>query len=299
MILLAGSSNPVFSRALAKQVRASYGDVELSKFQNDERRVWVKTSVVNQDVIVVQSCSRPVDTHILELALIVDAVERAGARSITVVIPWMGYSLQDKVFRAGEPIAARVVADIISVSSVRRVFLMDLHNSSTVGFFSIPTTVVSPFDVFTKDVREKYGSEDLIVVSPDFGGLKRAHVFSEKIGCPLANVDKIRNLKTGKVSVKFMAGEVRGKTCLVVDDIINTGSTAIEVARLLKKNGAKRIVFYATHSLLAGNASSLLQESDIDEVVVTDTVEIGTAGFQKLRVVSVVPVFAEAIHELI
>lgn len=298
MIVLSGSSHPVFGRQLAAQLSVSFGNIELGSFPNGERRVWIQTPVINDDVILVQSFSTPVDTHILEFSLLADAAERAGAKSITAVIPWMGYSLQDKVFRQGEPIAARVIADIVSGSRINRVMVMDLHSNSVAGFFSVPTTVLSSWDLFVDDVKKYHGKEESVVVSPDFGGLKRAHVFAERLGVPLANIDKARDLHTGKVQAKFMVGEVKGKICLVVDDVINTGSTVVETARLLKEHGAKKVVFYSTHALLAGSASTLLQESDVDEVVVGDTVAVGDKAFTKLRVLSVVPVFSNAIRKM-
>jgi ribose-phosphate pyrophosphokinase len=297
MILLSGSSHPVFAQALSKQANIPLGEVDLSVFANDERRVWVKTPVVNEDVIIVQSFSTPVDSYLIEYALLVDAAERAGARSITAVVPWMGYSLQDKVFRPGEPIAARVAADLISNKSVKKVIMVDLHNNSVAGFFSTPTTILNTVKLFAKDIQEHYG-KDVVVISPDFGGLKRAYVMSEAIGAPIYHVDKMRNVHTGKVRATFVGGDIKGKTCIVIDDIINTGSTIVECARELKKHGAGKVVFYATHPLLVGDAAENLQKSDVDEVVVGDTVPVTGKKLPKMRIVSVVSLFADALKKL-
>lgn len=300
MILLAGSSHSAFAKALASSAQVSFGDCEVSTFPNGEKRVWITTSVTNQDVVIVQSLSNPVDSHIMELSLLADAAERAGARSITAIIPWMGYSLQDKVFRAGEPIAARVVANMVSASGVKRIILMDLHNNSVAGFFSVPTTVLSSLDTFLADVHAHIHLKNAIVISPDFGGLKRAAVFAERLGVELANIDKMRDLQTGKVIAHFAGGDITGKVCIVTDDCINTGSTIVEVAHVLKKHGASNVVFYATHALLAGKASALLQESEVDEVVVSDTIAIPPSRqFKKLRIISVVDVFALALKSMI
>lgn len=300
MILLAGSSHPAFARALASSTQISLGESEVSVFPNGEKRVWITTSLTNQDVAILQSLSDPVDANIMELSLFADAAERAGARSITAIIPWMGYSLQDKVFRTGEPIAARVIANMVSASGVKRVILMDLHNNSVAGFYSVPTTVLSSLDTFVADVQAHVELKNAIVISPDFGGLKRAAVFAERLGVELANIDKLRDVVTGKVTARFAGGNITGKTCIVTDDCINTGSTIVEVARALKESGASKVIFYATHALLAGKASALLQKSDVDEVVVSDTVAIPPAKqFKKLRVISVVPVFAQAIKSMI
>lgn len=298
MILLSGSSHPAFAKALSKQARIPLAEVDLSVFPNGDRRVWVKTPVMNEDVVLVQSFSHPVDTHLIEYALLVDAVERAGARSIMALVPWMGYSLQDKVFRSGEPIAARVAADIISNKNIKRVVLMDLHNNSVAGFFSSPTTILSPLELFVADALKRYPKKELAVISPDFGGLKRAFMFAAEVGAEIHHIDKVRDLHTGKVQAKFVGENIDGKICIVIDDCINTGSTIVEAARELKQHGAKRVVFYATHALLGGNASEALQNSDVDEVIVSDTVSVEGKTFPKLRVLSVVPLFVEALKKL-
>jgi ribose-phosphate pyrophosphokinase len=298
MILLSGSSHSTFAQALAKQANLKFGLVEHSTFLNGDRRVWITSQIKDEDVVIVQSLSTPVDSHLVEYALLVDAAERLGAASITAVIPWMGYSLQDKVFRPGEPIAARVVADILSNRAVRRVILLDLHNNSVAGFFSVPTTVLSSVDSFADDIKKKYGKEDCVMVSPDFGGLKRANMVAEKLKFDIAHIDKRRNVTTGEVHAKYVGEDVKGKTCIVIDDVINSGSTIIEGAQELKNHGAKKVIFYATHALLAGKATELLQASTVDEVVVGDTVSIPKEKlFQKLRQISMIPLFADAIKK--
>ncbi len=299
MILLSGSSHQAFAKALSKQAHIPLAEVDLSVFPNGDRRVWIKTSVANEDVVIVQSFSHPVDTHLIEYALLVDAVERAGARSIMALVPWMGYSLQDKVFRSGEPIAAHVAADIISHKNIKRVVLMDLHNNSVAGFFSAPTTILNPLELFVEDALKHYSKNELAVISPDFGGLKRAFVFAGAVGAEIYHIDKVRDVHTGKVQAKFVGEDMSGKVCIVIDDCINTGSTIIEGARELKKHGAKRVVFYATHALLGGHASQALQNSDVDEVIVSDTVSVEGKTFPKLRVLSVVPMFATALKKLL
>ena|SRR3989338_9073289 len=299
MILLSGSSHPVFAKALSNQAHIPLAEVDLSVFPNGDRRVWIKTSMTNEDVVLVQSFSHPVDTHLIEYALLVDAVERAGARSIMALVPWMGYSLQDKMFRSGEPIAARVAADIISNKNIKRVVLMDLHNNSVAGFFSAPTTILSPLELFVEDALKHYPKKELAVISPDFGGLKRAALFATEVGAEIYHIDKVRDLHSGKVQARFVGENIGGKICILIDDCINTGSTIIEGARELKKHGAKRVVFYATHPLLGSNASEALQNSNVDEVIVSDTVSVEGKTFPKLRVLSVVPLFVAALKKLL
>ncbi|OGJ22587.1 MAG: hypothetical protein A2804_00705 [Candidatus Pacebacteria bacterium RIFCSPHIGHO2_01_FULL_46_10] len=296
-MLFSGTSNSALATRIASLAKIPLGKTEISTFANDEKRIWIQDNVVGKHVFILQSFSAPVDEHILEYLFLVDALDRAGARSITAIVPWMGYSLQDKVFRPGETIAARVIADLISAQHIKRVMLMDLHSNSVAGFLSVPTTVLSAWSVFIAHAKKTY-KKDIVVISPDFGGLKRASVFATALDVPFLNIDKRRDLTTGNIEARLASGDVRGKTCIVIDDVINTGSTMIESARVLKEHGAKRVVFYATHALLAGDASRNLEQSQVDEVIVSDTVSVEEKTFSKLRVLSVAPVFAAAMKAL-
>lgn len=295
MILLSGSSNLPLSQKIAQAMDKKLGDIELTNFANGERRVWVKEEVKGQDVALIQSFSDPVDTHIIEFALITDGLFRAGARRVFAVIPWLGYSLQDKVFRQGEPIAAKVIAQLLGSVSIYRYVLMNLHNSSTAGFFDKPSSVLSSDSVFEHEVRGM--GRQVVIVSSDFGGLKRTGRFAQKLDLPIANIDKRRDLHTGEVTALAMTGDVSGKTAVIYDDMINGGGTAIEAARILRQNGAKRIVMLVTHGILAGDASERLQASELDEVIVTDTIDTRSKSFPKLRVLSVASIFAEELSQ--
>ncbi len=290
MILLSGSSNKPLAEKIAKAMQTTLGDIELSVFSNGERRVWVKEDVKGHDVALIQSFSNPVDTHIIESTLITDALFRAGARRVFAVIPWFGYSLQDKVFRPGEPIAMKVVATLLDSVSTYRYILMNLHNSSGAGFFEKPSSVLSSDSVFMDEIKKM--QDDVVIVSSDFGGLKRVGAFAQKLKKPLANIDKRRDLHTGEVVAHAITGDIQGKTAVIIDDIINGGSTAIEAARILRENGAKRILMFATHAILAGDANTRLQESELDELIITDTIDSTQKHFEKLRVVSVADIFA-------
>jgi ribose-phosphate pyrophosphokinase len=295
MILLSGSSNLPLAQKIAQAMDRQLGDIELSNFANGERRVWVKEEVKGQDVALIQSFSEPVDTHIIEFALITDGLFRAGARRVFAVIPWFGYSLQDKVFRQGEPIAAKVVAQLLGSVSIYRYVLMNLHNSSTAGFFDKPSSVLSSDSVFEHEVRGM--GKQVVIVSSDFGGLKRTGRFAQKLDLPIANIDKRRDLHTGEVTALAMTGDVQGKTAVIYDDMINGGGTAIEAARILREHGASRIVMCVTHGILAGDASERLQASELDEVIVTDTIDTRAKTFPKLRVLSVANLFAQELLE--
>jgi len=296
-VLFSGTSNFALAKRIASLAKIPLGKTEISTFANDEKRIWIQDGVVGKHVFILQSFSAPVDEHILEYLFLVDALNRAGARSITAIVPWMGYSLQDKVFRPGETIAARVIADLISAQHIKRVMLMDLHSNSIAGFLSVPTTVLSAWSVFIAHAKKMY-KKDVVVISPDFGGLKRASIFATALDAPFLNIDKRRDLATGEIEARLTSGDVHGKTCVVIDDVINTGSTMIESARVLKEHGAKRVIFYATHALLAGDASRNLEQSQVDEVIVSDTVSVEGKIFSKLHVLSVAPVFAAAMKAL-
>lgn len=290
MILLSGSSNIPLAQKIAESMGMSLGAIEISTFTNGELRVWVKEEVKGKDVALVQSFSDPVDSAIVETALITDALFRAGARRVFAVIPWLGYSLQDKVFRPGEPIAAKVVATLLGSTSIYRYILMHLHNSSIAGFFDKPSSVLSANEIFEREIRAL--GPDVVLVSSDFGALKHVGHLSERLSLPYASIDKRRDLSVGTVTAKSLAGDVTGKNVVIVDDCINGGLTAVEAARFLKEKGAKSVRMMVTHGILAGDASQKLQESDLDEVIVTDTINTESKNFAKLRVVSVADVFA-------
>ncbi|PWU23840.1 ribose-phosphate pyrophosphokinase [Candidatus Cerribacteria bacterium 'Amazon FNV 2010 28 9'] len=298
MILLSGSSNQPLAEKIAQELGMSLGALECSTFVNGERRVYVKEKVKGQDVAIIQSFSDPVDSHIIEFALITDALFRQGARRVFAVIPWFGYSLQDKVHRPGEPIAAKVIASMLSSQSVYRFVLMNLHNSSTTGFFSVPSSHLSSDEVFAKEMKKIQG--DIVLVSSDFGGLKRVGRFaSEYLNVPIANIDKHRDLQTGAVTARSVMGDVKGKTCIILDDMINGGGTVIEAAHILKEEGAVDVQCFATHAIFAGEASAKLQASEVSRVVVSDTIDTCAKSFPKLHVVSVASVFAQELKDWI
>ena len=273
MRLIAGTSNHSLTQAIADRLNIPLVETEITKFANGEHRVWIKEKLDGQDVVVVQSFSHPVDEHIMEFLLMLDAIERLGARDVHVVIPWMGYSLQDKVFRPGEPIAAKVVARLISHAYVKRVYLIDLHNTSITGFFDVPSTHLSATDVFLDFARNQFDLSRIVVGSPDFGGLKRARAFATRLDVPLVNIDKHRDLQTGEVTAVGLHGEVEGKVVLLYDDVIMSGGTVVEASELLKREGAQETHFLSTHGLFTGNALERLQNSTINSVVITNTIE--------------------------
>jgi ribose-phosphate pyrophosphokinase len=234
----------------------------------------------------------------MEFLLLADALERLGVRHINVVIPWMGYSKQDKVFREGEPIGAKVVANLVSNAYVKRAFLLDLHNSSTPGFFSIPTMHLSANQEFVKYAKENIDLSQAIIASPDFGGLKRSRVFADQLGLDLANIDKHRDLHSGEITAVDIHGDVAGKTAIIFDDCILSGGTAIEANNILKERGAKEVILMITHGVFGGGAEERLQNSSIDSIIVTNSIE-QHHPFPKLKVLDVAALFGEEIKDWI
>lgn len=295
MKLITGSSHPSFAQALQQQLGIEGIAVDISTFSNGEKRVWIKDQLAGENVVFVQSFSHPTDENIMEFLLITDALERLGVRHVNAVIPWMGYSLQDKVFRTGEPIAAKVVADLVSNSYVKRATLLDLHNSSVPGFFSIPTQNLSANELFAEYVRTNFGTDSLVVASPDFGGLKRARKFADTLGIDLVNIDKHRNLVTGEVSVNSMqGGSVEDKKVVVFDDSILSGNTVVEVSKLLKEKGAAEVNILVTHGVFTENALEIIQTDDIDSVVISNSIAHESLP-EKIKILDVSPLFAKVI----
>ncbi len=295
MKVIAGSSNQPLARKLADQMGLDMVDIELSQFANGEKRVWVKESVKGSNIILVQSFSSPTNDNVLEFLLIADALERMGARHVNLIMPWMGYSLQDKVFRDGEPIAAKVIADLVSNSYIKRVFVLDLHNSSTPGFFSIPTQHLTALQLFADYAQQHFDLSNAVVVSPDFGGIKKARQLAEKLNLELANIDKHRNLKTGEVTAMGLSGDVDGKTVLIFDDVINSGSTVVTAAETLKKHGAQAVHFMATHGPLVPTAFEKIEASEVDSVVVTNSI-LHDESTSKMKTIDVTPLFIQELE---
>ncbi len=296
MKIAAGSSNPKLAEKIAQQLNTKLIDIDLTDFPNDERRIHIREDVNGEDIAVIQSFSKPTDQHILEFLLLADAFERAGARNINLVLPWMGYSLQDKVFRGGEPIAAKVVANLVSTSYTNRVFLLDLHNTSTPGFFSIPSQHLSAQNLFADYTKDKIDLKNTVIASPDFGGLKRARVFATQLGLDLVNIDKHRSYSTGEVTAVDVHGNVENKNVIILDDIILSGSTAIEAASLLKANGAKEVYFFATHGVFVPGSLEKIASSDLDRIVITNSIAHQQLS-KKIEVLDCSSIFSEALKK--
>jgi ribose-phosphate pyrophosphokinase len=297
MLVCAGSSNLPLARALAKHLDAKLVNRELTKFPNGERRVHVLDcdAIKGQNVLVVQSFSAPVDEHIVEFALLVDTIKRAGAKKIFALIPWMGYSLQNDVFRPGEPNAAKIIADMISTLPLKKIFLVDLHAPEIATFFSVPTKHIETLPAFAEEIK-KHSGKGAVVIAPDKGGKPRAQALAKKIGVPLVELSKNRHRDTGEVSVAG-GDEVKGKTAITIDDMINTGTTMLHIADLLHAKGAKKILAYATHALCNADHVKNLEKSAIDLIVVGDTIENPAVNAsKKFRVISLASLIAPQLN---
>jgi ribose-phosphate pyrophosphokinase len=272
MKVVSGSSNPKLAQSIAQKLKTKLISCEISKFANGEKRIRVSKEAKGENILLVQSFSEPVDEHIVETLLIADALERLGAARVELFVPWFGYSFQDKVFQEGEPLSAKVIAKIVESTTIRKVYLLDLHNTSIPGFFSVPTYHLSGVDIFVNYTKKNFDLTHAMVVSPDFGGLKRARTFADALDLDLASVEKRRNLKTGEVTTTKLDGEVADRIVLIFDDAILSGSTTIEVSKFLKEKGAKQVHFFATHGVFTGSALGDLRRSKVDSVVVTNSI---------------------------
>lgn len=290
MKIFSGTSNVPLSQAIAVELGVSLGQVEITRFIDSECRVFVEEDVKDETVFVVQSLSRVADQNLVELCLLGAALKDRGAKKVTAVIPWMGYSKQDKAFRKGEAISAQLVAKFIEAAGFDEVITVELHSKHVLSYFHIPVIEVSTHQLFLSD------DTDAVIVSPDKGGASRSERFAKEKQLPVLYIDKSRDVKSGEVTVHGISGDVTGKMVIIFDDIINTGATAIMASAFLKEKGAGKIYFFATHAVLAGTAIENLSQSAIDKIIVTDTIH---QTRQKLpvncSVISVASLLADAI----
>ena len=294
--IFAGSSNKSLAKAVSQKSKIPLGKIDLGVFADGEIDVWVEDKVNNSNVFIIQSNSKPVNDHIIELALVADALKRSGAHKITAVIPYLGYSRKEKQSRPGEPISAKVVADLITASGINKVVCLDLHADAIVGFFNVPVIYLSALGVLAGRIK-KEKLIDPLVVSPDTGGVKRSRNFATLLDAPLAVMEKRRNInKRDVMEVLSMSGEVKGDTAILIDDVISTGGTIVENANALQAKGVKRIIVAATHGFFAGNAIEKLENSPVEKIFVTDSIEQKQKS-QKIEVVSVSSLIADCLKE--
>ena len=295
--IFAGSSNVNLAKSVSQKSKIPLGNIELGFFSDGEIDVWVKDDVNNSSVFILQSNSTPVNNHIVELALVADALKRSGALKITAVIPYFGYSRKEKQNRPGEPISAKVVADLITSSGINKIICLDLHSDAIVGFFNVPVIYLSALETLAKRItKEKLKSP--VVVAPDVGGVKRTRNFASYLNAPLAVIEKHRQTdKRDVIEVLSITGELIGDTAIIVDDIISTGGTIIESAEVLKKKGVKKIIVCATHGVFAKDAIKNIENSPIDKMYVTNSISQEGLKSTKIEVVSIANLVADCLTQ--
>ena len=299
--IFSANSNRQLARQIAEALGLPLGKSEVTTFSDGEISVSINESVRGSDVFVVQSTCEPVNVHLMELLIMIDAFKRASAARITAVIPYMGYARQDRKAKARDPISAKLVADLITTAGADRVLTMDLHAPQIQGFFNIPVDHLVGAPILANYFRDLIGSkkEEYVVVSPDLGSVTRARNFAARLDCPLAIVDK-RRQRANVCEVMNIIGDVRDKNVILVDDMIDTAGTLCNAAAaIVEKGGAKKVIAAATHAVLSGPAIDRLRESVIENVVLLDTIALPEEKrLDKFTTLTVAPVFSEAIERI-
>ena len=298
-VLFTGNANPALAEEIGKSLGVELGKATVSRFSDGEVTVEIHQNVRARDVFVVQPTCAPTNENLMELLIMVDALKRASARRITAVIPYFGYARQDRRPRSTRvPISAKVVANLLETVGVERVLTMDLHADQIQGFFDIPVDNIYASPVLLSDVKSKQ-YPNLVVVSPDVGGVVRARALAKQLGCDLAIIDK-RRPKANVSEVMHVIGEIEGRNCVIMDDMIDTAGTLVKAAEVLKERGAKRVFAYCTHPIFSGPAIDRIAKSQLDEVVITNTIPLSDAAkaCKKIRQLTVAFLFAETIRRI-
>ena len=296
MKLVAGNSNRPLAEAISAYLDLPLARCIVRRFADMEIFVEVQENVRGEDVFVIQSTSAPANDHLMELLIIVDALKRASARRITAVVPYFGYARQDRKPGPRTPISAKLVANMIARAGADRVLTLDLHAGQIQGFFDIPTDNLFGAPVMVQDIKEALPKENLMVISPDVGGVVRARGLAKRIGAPLAIVDKRRD-RPGESEVMNVIGEVSGRCCILVDDIADSGGTLVNAAEALLKQGATMVTGYITHGVLSGGAVARIMASQMKELVITDSIQPSESVLKahNIRVLPTAPLLGEAI----
>ncbi len=298
-VLFTGNANPALALEIAGELRIELGRAAVGRFSDGEVQIEIQQNVRARDVFVVQPTCAPTNEHLMELLLMVDSLKRASARRITAVMPYFGYARQDRRPRSTRvPISAKVVANMLEAAGVNRLLTMDLHADQIQGFFDIPVDTIYASPILLSDVKSKR-YEDLVVISPDVGGVVRARALAKQLGCDLAIIDK-RRPKANVSEVMHVIGEVDRRNCVIMDDMIDTAGTLVKAAEVLKERGARSVMAYCTHPVFSGPAVERIKSSHLDEVVITNTIPLDTdaAACPKIRQLSVAFLFAETIRRI-
>ena len=294
--IFSGSAHPDLSKEVASKIGRGLGNIEIGQFADGEWNILVDEYVNNTQSFIIQPTCPPVDTNIIQLCLIADALRREGARRICAVIPYFGYARQERRTKPGESVSAKVAADLLVAAGVTKVITVDLHAEATVGFFNVPIVHLSAIDMLANRVKRENLSNP-VVVSPDVGGVRRARNFANILNYSIAVVEKRRSTTIrDKAEVLAMGGEVKGRAAIIIDDLISTGGTIVENAKILKAAGVKNIIVCATHPVFVGKYKDNLSSKLVDKVIVTDTIPVPkTKKFKNLEVISCAKLLADAV----
>ncbi|MFC4348109.1 ribose-phosphate pyrophosphokinase [Kordiimonas lipolytica] len=299
MKILTGNSNPELAEAIAAYLNMPLAKAAVKRFSDQEVFVEIHENVRGEDVFLVQPTNFPANDHMMELLVCIDALKRASARRITAVIPYFGYARQDRKPGPRTPISAKLVANLITTAGADRVLTMDLHAGQIQGFFDIPTDNLYAMPVLVRDLKEKYAGKKTMIVSPDVGGVVRARAYAKRLDAPIAIIDKRRE-RAGVSEVMHIVGDVKDYHCVLVDDIVDSAGTLCNAAKALAEHGASSVSAYVAHGVLSGPAYERIENSVMDELVITDSIRPTNACNvnPKIRVVTVAPLLAEAMNRI-
>lgn len=299
MKLVAGNSNPALAEAISNYLNRPLADCSVKRFADQEIFVEINENVRGEDCYVIQSTSYPANDNLMELMIVIDALRRSSARRITAVMPYFGYARQDRKSAPRTPISAKLVSNLITTAGANRVLALDLHAAQVQGFFDIPTDNLTAAPVIVRDIKANYDVNNTMIVSPDVGGVVRARNVASRIGAPLAIVDK-RRPRAGVSEVVNIIGDVEGQSCIMIDDIVDSGGTLVNAAEALLKAGASSVTAYLTHGVLSGDAATRIANSKLNELVVTDSImetpEVKKA--KNIRMMTIADLVGEAIARI-
>ena len=299
MYIISGNSNPILANQISKELKVKTIDVTVTRFSDQEVFVEINENIRGKNIFVIQSTSMPANDHIMELLITIDALKRASANKVTAVIPYFGYARQDRKVGPRTPISAKLVADVLTTAGIDRLLTIDLHAGQIQGFFDIPVDNLYAAPVITKDILKNYKDKDLVVISPDVGGVVRARGIAKRINGDLAIVDKRRD-KANESEVMNIIGDINNRDCIIVDDIVDTAGTLCNAAEALINEGANSVSAYITHGVLSGSAIERLQNSKLKELVITDSIAPTKLilDASNIRIINLAPLIAEAIRRI-
>ena len=299
MHIISGNSNPILAKEISSELKENIIDVAVTRFSDQEVFVEINENVRGKNIFIIQSTSMPANDHLMELLITIDALKRASAQTVTAVIPYFGYARQDRKVGPRTPISAKLVADILTTAGIDRLLTLDLHAGQIQGFFDIPVDNLYAAPVITKDIKINYKNKDIVIISPDVGGVVRARGIAKRIDGDLAIVDKRRG-KANESEVMNIIGDINGRDCIIVDDIVDTAGTLCNAAEALIKSGAKSVSAYITHGVLSGPAVERIKKSKLDELVITDSIAPTKLilDASNIRILHLAPLIAEAIRRI-